>query len=738
MKLKFLLITVLGLVSYSLFAQNSDYKSNAENLRNTIWLNPKNGFELKTIPESLKNESAVILSRSYESEASSKKKFKYLLVTATVTTQYNQMATYHERTMINDKAALENYSNLSYQKKLNNTVKLGIANFYSESNTYVGIKIIKPSGEEIVLNTSEEVLVENSKSEKRGKIAVSGLQIGDIIDFYISYVEKTEDFKDFNELVILNNEYHTLNYSYDFNYSDRFAVSYFTGNGCPAFVQSKDGEGNLNLHLEGKNLSKATSSWWNSTYRNYPYFQITAYRGSVKVKDGDIKRNEIYNPTKIANDASDLISKGPMNKSSQSMYVLRAKQSYGAAKSFFGKKFKTTPKDSLVRAMYDFWKFDVFCYYTGYLDNYNNLSTRRVNDVRNAYAFSNILEKNKIKHEIIIVSSRYWKRMEESTGLDDVNFIIKINEEKPSYVFFNKVLNSYDELPGFIQGENAFSLYQYKNDKKYKSTIKPVTLPVNDKSLNVVDDELEVNVLADMKKIKIVRTVSESGVMKSDDQLVLLDMATIHKSIQLAIKSKKDVEEMSKGTAKVNRDKYRDSFEKDIKQRDEYFTKLIEDKYEMKPEQLADRKVVNTGLTTREPKLVFSSSFVLNDFIQKAGNNYLLNAGKLIGTVDALKEADLKRDVDIYMPSSRELNYKIVINVPEGYQLKGAENLDKSVANECGSFTSQAKLDRNILTIEVKRAYLNNFEKARDWPKLVSLLDAAHNFTSKKVLLEKL
>lgn len=102
-----------------------------------------------------------------------------------------------------------------------------------------------------------------------------------------------------------------------------------------------------------------------------------------------------------------------------------------------------------------------------------------------------------------------------------------------------------------------------------------------------------------------------------------------------------------------------------------------------------------------------------------------------------LDEKDKVRDKDIYMPSARTFKYVINIAIPQGYSISGAEDLNINKSNSTGSFVSTAKINGNTLTLTVTRMYLHNFEKAADWPKIVELIQAASDFTDKKILFEK-
>jgi hypothetical protein len=127
----------------------------------------------------------------------------------------------------------------------------------------------------------------------------------------------------------------------------------------------------------------------------------------------------------------------------------------------------------------------------------------------------------------------------------------------------------------------------------------------------------------------------------------------------------------------------------------------------------------------------------LNNFVKKAGNNYIVDVGKLSGTFLQLEEKDRKRTIDVYMPGARSFKYVISFNIPPGYKATGVEELNKQKSNKTGLFSCAATVTGNVLNITVTRTYNNNFEKAADWPLVAELVDAGFAFNNQKMLLEK-
>ena len=85
----------------------------------------------------------------------------------------------------------------------------------------------------------------------------------------------------------------------------------------------------------------------------------------------------------------------------------------------------------------------------------------------------------------------------------------------------------------------------------------------------------------------------------------------------------------------------------------------------------------------------------------------------------------------------RVFNYDIVLNIPEGYTVKGLDKLNKKVENETGAFISTAKLEGNKLIVSTSKQYKNNYFPREKWKDILAFLEEAIQFTNEKVLLKK-
>src|SRR5262249_22459942 len=122
MRKRFFLAGLSVIIFFSAFTQKDEkeYRRRSQEIQTEIWNNAPAAFSVKAVPADMDNESAVIIATSFDVINSAKAKLKFAALT-TVQRMYYQ-TTFHERVKINDKAALDDYSTLEYEKKLDKTV----------------------------------------------------------------------------------------------------------------------------------------------------------------------------------------------------------------------------------------------------------------------------------------------------------------------------------------------------------------------------------------------------------------------------------------------------------------------------------------------------------------------------------------------------------------------------------------------------------------------------------------
>jgi len=737
---KSLVLLICSLTFNALFAQ-TDYATRAAALQKEIWGSPIAEFKATTVPANLAGEGAVILARSYSSQRSSSGRFKFMIISAAVALHSEKVSTLHERVKINDKVALENYSTLEYQKILDKTVSLLITRFKNTHNTFIGAKIIKPDGKEVIVNTGEEVLTKDESKDKQGKLAISGLQVGDILDYYVTNVEVTETgtsstYNSNDNIFVFADEYPILYYSIDLQFNKKLNVRHIYANGAPHFEENRNNDGDLLLSLKARNIPKYQSQLWTSSLRQYPYIELaSAYndsRDKIIDKNGFDERTAMLEANKML--FEELFAE--MNSNYES-FEKGLKNAFGS-----NRNFKNAPLDSVVQLLYNQWKYKTFdFYYKEDFDDIPAINYRSAVSRSNVIDLCFILNDLKIDFDILLVSSRNNSTLDNAFNFDDFDAMIRVNSAQPLYLCFDDAVNHFNEIPVRFQGEKAIVLRaKKKNNFKYEFTEGgEEALPVAAADNNFISEDIKVSLIQPAgQKLRIERDVKKGGSLQHDDQKQLISTFDIDESIAEAGKAE------GIGTRFRNykdRDIYinglQSSADKAKTDLDKNFTSEIKANFDQDPQQVSDCKIINMGLKEASPILEYSATFMIDNMVKKAGNNYIVSMGKLTGNFLTLEEKDKKRTVDVYMPAARSFKYNIVFNIPPGFNVKGAEEMNIKKSNKAGSFTSTATVNGNTLTISVARVYNHNFEKAADWPLLVDIINTASDFNTKKILLEK-
>ncbi|MEP6610766.1 MAG: hypothetical protein ABJA76_02730 [Mucilaginibacter sp.] len=740
---RLLLITICTLVYTASFGQSEKdkraYAEQATKIQTDVWGSPSAEFKVTTVPANLSKESAVVLARSFSLSRASTGKLKFGRALG-ITTRTTKFSIFHERVKINDKTALDEFSTLQYQKKLDKTTSQLFAKFMDVNNTFIGAKVIKPAGKEIIVNTSEEVLTKNESKDQKGKLAIPDLQVGDVLDYYIckqDIADKDEGnmYKDNDNVLSLVDEYPVLYYSIDFQYNKKIKVRTVYANGAKPFEESHNAEGDLLLSLKLTNVPKYKGQLWTSGYRQYPYIEIgSAYDDPT---DKIIEKNHFDGKTAMFQARKFNFEKSFVEREFFfATLVEKVKDAFKDKKSL-----KAASADSIAKVYYARWKFETFCHYLpNDLRDLPGMKYRAAASHVNVINACFVLNELKVDFDVLLVSSRNGNSLDNVFNEEDFDALIRINGSKPAYMCFDDVVTHYNEIPARFQGEKAIVLHpKRRNDHEYDFTETEDILPVTIAAQNSINEQLNVNLTgADLKKLKIDRTVKETGSLRHDDQKDLMLADEIDAGIMNAANGDA-IEKRYKNYTGVKKlpQQVTDAFTKEHSDKDKYYTDEVKAKFGQEPQKVTNCKIINHGLSNANPVFEYTESFEMDNLVKKAGNNYIIDAGKLTGGFLKLDEKDKVRDKDVYMPSARSFSYIIAITIPAGYTVKGIEELTRNKANKTGTFSAGAVVKGNVVVITVTRVYSNNFEKAADWPLLKDLIETASDFDSAKLLLEK-
>lgn len=155
--------------------------------------------------------------------------------------------------------------------------------------------------------------------------------------------------------------------------------------------------------------------------------------------------------------------------------------------------------------------------------------------------------------------------------------------------------------------------------------------------------------------------------------------------------------------------------------------------------EMLSYRLRSIGNQTDNSVFCYETTYTMNNLVKKAGPNYILSMGKLLGCQLKLEKQDRNRTADIHTLSPRTYKWTVEVKLPSGYQVPtdGLKKQNTQTENECGCFTVKATCSDNILRLQVTKKYACKMEDKSRWPKLCEIIDAAQHYESASIVLRK-
>lgn len=725
-------IKILLLVLVIQFSQNTiaeEYPDYAKRIRQEVWAWDKPEFKDYNVPEQYKDESAVILAHHEDIKVESRKTWGQSVL----------FSTSIDRRMvkINDRVSLENYSEISFKESMKIKAAYGSKNTYK---TVIGVRIIKPDGTTKEVNVNDEAMsVTEGKGEKEKeaykKLAVSDLQIGDIIDYFICEFAETQLENIPMQWFLLYSSYPTLSYSVHCEICSKApTVEYIVLNGAPDFTRSTNENGDHVLDLAQKDLLRVKDARWMSPIRDLPMIRMSIYNNKLRImtKSSTIREEGIYKVGDNLKTDQILINASTGRILSEELY-------YGDnvrkdIKKVIEKHVKKNPdisNDDLAiyirDLLYFMWPSSNNDYFTPQL--YLSM-------------FKNYLENFKIPSENILMTNKYSTRMNEILSASDLDYAIKVNDRYYTYPFGLRIAG---EIYPDNQGQEA-NIFERTALEKGKIKDQPVvdaffklpetTAGQNKSLMNINVSFSEDNPL----ELLISREATTSGSLKESTQSILVTYEDWDKTMRkhLSIEDTKEQEMQKSKQSRKYIEEMNSNFEKRRKDQVDSMKVEIYNYHGFNPKDVIEYNVTSIGAIPENPDLKYNVKYTVEGLVKKAGNNIILDAGKLIGSQWEPTPEERNRKINAYLPTARIYENEIQVQLPAGYETQGLETLNKSVDNEYGLFSASASMEGNTLKINVRKEYKKSFIPVAEWGKLMEMLDKTNEFGAQSVVLKKI
>lgn len=690
--------------------EKADYLKLAQKVRQEVWSSTPADFQKRTVPDRYKNASAVIL--SYYRELSTdyyRKATADLVLNLRLTRQIDCTDMERMLIQINDKKALKDYSEFTFKTKS----RKWTWGYHHKTQTVLGIRVIKKNGNVQEVSLDDYVDVKEGKNDKdlSQKIAVPGLKVGDCIDvFSLDQIDTQEQQLDPFYFVLRQDEpvlYTKVHCVLD----QSLATVYRTMNGAPDFTQTTDKDKNAVLDMVMDKPVDAESSIWYNPLEQSPFIEmyITPTKTKVAVVEKAMRQKGVRgNPdvTPILQDDWKLLKS----------YVSKGGYSPAGLPSTYKSVFKSAKKEGM-SAEEKADRIYSFEYVSG------GASQRVFNTV------ANYLRKLGVEIEMGITTPFGALPVDKLINYNSTSWFFRL-KGTDVYYFPGTYPKVASEIPYIYQGRKA-----YMQDSEEQITI-PVSQAEDNKSVN------DMVVKLDGTKLDISRKVTYSGEQKMYGQSLVSPDNTLFGSSQLEAYwryLKYDDKDPYSCYTKKESAELKGAFNEYRKNAIDPFKAEISSYHDGDPVQVGGYGVDCVGIRRDSSNFVYHVDYVMDGMVKRAGNNYLLSVGKLIGSSLKLEGKDRERIDDVWRKMAFVDEWNIEIPLPQGYKVsaEALKKIETSVANECGEFTVKATAGNESVKVYVRKCFAHRVEPVSNWSKLLALVDACSAFTDKQMVIAK-
>ena len=690
--------------------EKADYLKLAQKVRQEVWSSTPADFQKRTVPDRYKNASAVIL--SYYRELSTdyyRKATADLVLNLRLTRQIDCTDMERMLIQINDKKALKDYSEFTFKTKS----RKWTWGYHHKTQTVLGIRVIKKNGNVQEVSLDDYVDVKEGKNDKdlSQKIAVPGLEVGDCIDvFSLDQIDTQEQQLDPFYFVLRQDEpvlYTKVHCVLD----QSLATVYRTMNGAPDFTQTTDKDKNAVLDMVMDKPVDAESSIWYNSLEQSPFIEmyITPTKAKVAVVEKAMRQKGVRgNPdvTPILQDDWKLLKS----------YVSKGGYSPAGLPSTYKSVFKSAKKEGM-SAEEKADRIYSFEYVSG------GASQRVFNTV------ANYLRKLGVEIEMGITTPFGALPVDKLINYNSTSWFFRLKGTN-LYYFPGTYPKVASEIPYIYQGRKA-----YMQDSEEQITI-PVSQAEDNKSVN------DMVVKLDGTKLDISRKVTYSGEQKMYGQSLVSPDNTLFGSSQLEAYwryLKYDDKDPYSCYTKKESAELKGAFNEYQKNAIDPFKAEISSYHDGDPVQVGGYGVDCVGIRRDSSNFVYHVDYVMDGMVKRAGNNYLLSVGKLIGSSLKLEGKDRERIDDVWRKMAFVDEWNIEIPLPKGYKVsaEALKKIETSVANECGEFTVKATAGNESVKVYVRKCFAHRVEPVSNWSKLLALVDACSAFADKQMVIAK-
>ncbi len=619
-----------------------------------------------------------------------------------------------------DQSAIEDNSEFKFG--LNGEVSIMSRLLVYQLKSAFGARIHKPDGRIVDIDLSDAIEVgegKKGKDYKSYKIAIPGLEPGDILEYFNFEDEMVESSNLDPDDVLLCSTYPVMNRHLSVTTNPAMTVEYKGYNGVPNLSRGENEKGRPTGTLNLTNIPGVNFKRFTMTYRQVPFVRFQFLNNT---RPGIIARNSraggLYgniHAGKIISELGDYITEAEYDCPINGKAVKLVKD------NFIKQNPEATPRQIADAA----WMA------VNYYDRTaKNKEEGTSGQFERALVFTDVLKKLKVYPEtelgIGILNPRSDVPTRDISAWDESRFVIKT----PDALYFMPLTGGIapGEVPGRYKGETAAI---FSGDRKKLSSQKIIgeyTVPGKKVTENSGIFRDTVTIVND-DQLLVTSSASFTGAVKSDMEDLINDMEWI-RDVEDYFKMSNDKRYKNKKYDRAGRP---DEIKKTLKEYAKNF-------YGAEPDSVKTVIVSSHGITPDNTSLTYYSESEFSGLVERLGDDISISIGRLTGMPKPLTDSERKRLLDVMLPFISQETHIILVKAPEGYKFDEASvnSLARNVSETVGQFLADPKItDDGDLLLSTAVKYKFADVPLSHWPSFMNLIDQAAAFGDATVILVK-
>jgi hypothetical protein len=610
-----------------------------------------------------------------------------------------------------DKSALDYFSTFEFDESKGKSIKVA-GLILSEYKSAFGARIYKSDGRIIDVDTNEAYPVTVGKKKDYTtsyKLAIGGLEIGDVLEYFYYDENWVDEFSIRPIRFDFMKKYPTLSYVLSGDIHKDLTIEYRSYNGAPEIDFAAPNNNRRHFETRLQNIPASESGKGLLPERQNPFVKmfITNFTARLEYHPATSRNAGVYRNLMTGTVYRDILTllRDAKYESSLPNKVLNLTKD-------FVKQHPDADATTIIDAA---WLA---------LNYYNYVDDKDEEDIWLAIMFKDIVDKLKLNKtaSVAFLNSRddvstdqliSWRQPDYLCLVDDRYYLPGIECRLPG------------EIPGKYQGEEGGT---FRGDLKATSAMifpdiikAPMTTPKQ--NLIVVNTVASIDGL----DIKLQRNTVLSGVEKEKAEPAFY-----------AAEWASDIENYL-GIPENKRYKSKGDKEEHKKNMIKYLTEKIAIGPDIKP-KVNNVEVVSRGITPDKPNVEYNIDCTIEGLISEAGNDMVLNVGKLFGDNYVLTDREKShRENDYCFDAPQQVRYETTLQLPDGYTIKEGtlDDLNVNVRSLAGQYYTKATYneENNTVNISVIERYARYMISAEMWQEVVTIFDTAAKFNSATLVL---